>query len=81
MTDASLANDFGDNVMIVRESVDLEKPIDISIIIVTYNSKEDIGPCLDSIVKTKGALNLEFLMVDNASKDNTVSFVHERYVI
>ena len=79
MTDASLANDFGDNVMIVRESVDLEKPIDISIIIVTYNSKEDIGPCLDSIVKTKGALNLEFLMVDNASKDNTVSFVHERY--
>lgn len=53
--------------------------VDLSIIIVTYNSEKDIGPCLDSIEQTKGQLSLEVFVVDSASQDNTVGVVRQLY--
>lgn len=50
----------------------------ISIIILTFNSKKFIGPCLDSIFN-QGYSNLEVVIVDNGSKDGTVSFIKENY--
>ncbi|MCK4584576.1 glycosyltransferase family 2 protein [candidate division WOR-3 bacterium] len=44
--------------------------IDISIIIVTYNSEEDIKGCLDSLLIEESTKN-EIIVVDNASKDKT----------
>ena len=52
---------------------------DLSIIIVTYNSAKDIGPCLDSIKRTKGNLDIEVLVVDNASKDKTIKIIQDHY--
>jgi GT2 family glycosyltransferase len=52
---------------------------DLSIIIVTFNSSKDIIPCLDSIYLTKENLNLEVIVVDNCSKDNTVDLVENKY--
>ena len=52
---------------------------DLSIIVVTYNSAKDIGPCLDSIRATKQGLNVETFVVDNASKDSTVEMVRVKY--
>jgi N-acetylglucosaminyl-diphospho-decaprenol L-rhamnosyltransferase len=49
---------------------------DIGIIIVTYNSAEQIGPCLDAAAAT-GA---EIIVVDNASHDGTVKEVQHRGV-
>lgn len=40
-----------------------------SIVIVTYNSGRDIGPCLKSI--EKNTRDFEAVVVDNASRDNT----------
>jgi hypothetical protein len=51
----------------------------LSIVIVTYNSGEDIIPCLDSIERTKGDLNIEIIVVDNNSIDGTVEIVRRRY--
>lgn len=49
---------------------------DISIVIVTYNSKKTIRSCIDSVLKyTPGC---EIIVVDNASKDNTAQLV-KRY--
>jgi N-acetylglucosaminyl-diphospho-decaprenol L-rhamnosyltransferase len=45
-------------------------------IIVTFNSEEVIGPCLDSL--TKMAPQLEPIVVDNASTDGTVEMVRKR---
>lgn len=53
--------------------------IDLSIIIVTYNSEKDIRPCLNSIVETKGDLAIELFVVDNNSQDNTVAVVRNEY--
>jgi GT2 family glycosyltransferase len=49
---------------------------DVGIVIVTYNSTPDIGPCLDAALAT-GA---ELVVVDNASEDGTRSEVERRNV-
>lgn len=46
--------------------------IDLSIIIVTYNSEKQIGLLLDSIYKDKENINLEVIIVDNQSSDNSL---------
>jgi N-acetylglucosaminyl-diphospho-decaprenol L-rhamnosyltransferase len=48
----------------------------IGIIIVTYNSAEEIGPCLDAAIKT-GA---DLVVVDNSSADGTVAEIQRRGV-
>ena len=52
---------------------------DLTIIIVTYNSAKDIGPCLDSIFQTKGSVNLDVFVVDNKSKDQTLDVVRNGF--
>ncbi len=49
--------------------------IDISIIIVTYNSENDVEGCLKSISETKGSLAVEVIVVDNCSVDRTAELV------
>lgn len=49
---------------------------DIGIIVVTYNSAAEIGPCLDAAVHS-GA---EIVVVDNASQDGTVQEVARHHV-
>ena len=50
----------------------------ISILIVTYNSAEFILPCLNSILRNTTYPNIEVIIVDNASQDDTPSLV-KRY--
>lgn len=50
----------------------------ISAIVVTYNSELHIRECLESLL-FQTYKNLEILVVDNASKDNTVKIIQEDY--
>jgi len=52
--------------------------IKISAVILTYNSASCIKPCLDSVY-VQGYQDLELIVVDNGSKDETVSLVKENY--
>jgi GT2 family glycosyltransferase len=52
--------------------------VKISVIIPTYNSANFIMPCLDSILK-QPAVDIEIILIDNASQDSTVSLVKENY--
>lgn len=47
--------------------------LDLSIIIVTYNTENVTLACLDSIQKSKTNLSFEIIVVDNNSTDNTVN--------
>ncbi|MDO8461048.1 MAG: glycosyltransferase family 2 protein [bacterium] len=49
--------------------------IDLSIIIVSYNTKEFLLKCLQSIIENIGDLKIEIVVVDNASTDGTISEV------
>jgi GT2 family glycosyltransferase len=54
-------------------------PMDLSIIIVTWNSQEYIRNCLDSIFLSSGNFNSEVIAVDNGSSDQTTKIVEELY--
>src|SRR6476661_4261693 len=46
----------------------------VSIVIVTYNAAGHLQPCLDSI-KAQSFKNIDLLILDGASKDNTVEII------
>jgi len=50
--------------------------IDISVIIVTWNSEKWIKRCIDSILATSGDLKIEIIVVDNFSQDKTVDILN-----
>jgi N-acetylglucosaminyl-diphospho-decaprenol L-rhamnosyltransferase len=52
----------------------------LSIIIVTYNSRSDVGGCLESLTWA-GAISTdhEIIAIDNASPDGTASAIRERW--
>jgi GT2 family glycosyltransferase len=51
----------------------------LSIVIVTYNSREQIDECLQSLVNTLPPIAYEILVVDNASSDGTADAVRQRW--
>lgn len=54
--------------------------IDISFIIVTYNSVNFIGNCLNSIARQQSNnITSEVVLIDNASKDSTVEIVRKQF--
>lgn len=50
----------------------------LSIIIVTYNSQNEIEKCLNAIQNSK-IENYEIIIVDNASNDNTIKLIKQKY--
>jgi len=52
---------------------------DISIIIVSWNCCEDLRNCLQSIFHPAAHLKLEVVVIDNASRDGSVSMVREEF--
>src|SRR5258708_5408390 len=53
--------------------------VDLSIIIVSWNIREYLAACLDSIHGNAGDLNIEIIVVDSASSDGTPEMVRSRY--
>ncbi|OGP66776.1 MAG: hypothetical protein A2031_01655 [Deltaproteobacteria bacterium RBG_19FT_COMBO_43_11] len=53
--------------------------IDISVIIVNWNTKELIQNCLDSVYRTMGNLAFEIIVVDNASSDGSLLLLDKKY--
>lgn len=54
--------------------------MDVSIVIVSYNTKEFLNRCLKSIYKSDfKKIKFEVIVVDNASSDSTVQFVKKTF--
>lgn len=56
-----------------------EKKLDLSIIIVSYNSVRFISRCLDFIKKNSPRCSFEIFVVDNNSKDRTPEIIRKYY--
>ncbi|MFG0334274.1 MAG: glycosyltransferase family 2 protein [Maioricimonas sp. JB049] len=52
---------------------------DLSIGLLTYKSPDLLDNVLTSIAETRGDLDAEVIVIDNASNDRTVDMVHERF--
>ncbi|PKN89120.1 MAG: glycosyltransferase family 2 protein [Deltaproteobacteria bacterium HGW-Deltaproteobacteria-1] len=53
--------------------------MDITFIIVNWNTRDLLQDCLDSIIKTAETLTYEIIVVDNASTDGSAGMVAEKY--
>ena len=53
--------------------------MDISVIIVNWNTKDLLETCLNSITETMEALTYEIIVVDNASSDGSVAMLATKY--
>ncbi len=52
---------------------------DLSIIIVNWNTRDLLANCLDSIIQTGGELDIEIIVVDNASTDGSQAMVQQQF--
>jgi len=50
---------------------------ELSIIVVNWNTKKLLGDCLASIVKNRGEVSLEIIVVDNGSTDGSIELVEK----
>lgn len=52
---------------------------DVAIIIVTYNSAQQIAECLESIYQQGGRMQKEVILLDNESRDDTIAIVRTNF--
>ena len=53
--------------------------LELSIIVVTYNSRRHVRDCLESIQQTAGDIGHEVIVVDNASQDGTPNIIRNEF--
>jgi GT2 family glycosyltransferase len=53
--------------------------VEVSILIVTYNSRDAVRACLDSIHEHAGDVSSEIVVVDNASPDGTAEVIRTEF--
>ena len=53
--------------------------VDVSILIVTYRSRQATRECLESLYSVTTGIDYEVVIVDNASQDGTVEIVREEF--
>jgi GT2 family glycosyltransferase len=56
-----------------------QKSFDISVVIVSFNTREALRECLQSIERESGGLSVEVLIVDNNSRDGSVEMVEREF--
>lgn len=52
---------------------------DVAIVIVSYNSAEFIGACLESVISNRKEVRQQIIVVDNDSRDSTVELIREGF--
>lgn len=55
------------------------RPIDLSVIIVNWNTRDVLAKCIRSVYETGQGIDLEIILVDNASKDGSVTMVRRSF--
>ncbi len=50
---------------------------DLSIVIVNYNTREQVQACIESILANRGELSIETIVVDNGSKDGSSDMLRD----
>jgi GT2 family glycosyltransferase len=60
--------------------MDGTQPLKVSVVVVSYNGRDLIGACLDSLLAQIYPI-AELILVDNGSSDGTVRFVRQTYPV
>ena len=54
-------------------------PVDVSVIIVNWNTREILRQCLRSVFAETHGIGFEVIVIDNASSDNSVEMVRDEF--
>jgi GT2 family glycosyltransferase len=54
-------------------------PVDVSIVIVSFNTRDVLRECLLSVFSTAGSLRIQVIVVDNASTDGSPAMVEQEF--
>jgi len=57
----------------------MQSTIDVSVVILSWNDRPHLEICLDSLTQELPGVNLEVIVVDNASNDGSDDLVREKY--
>lgn len=58
----------------------MKEPVrDLGIVIVNYNTRQDLASCLDSIAASDGRYAYDTVVVDNGSQDGSADLVRQQY--
>jgi N-acetylglucosaminyl-diphospho-decaprenol L-rhamnosyltransferase len=52
---------------------------ELAVIVVSYNSREWLGPCLSSVLAHSGEIELDIVVVDNQSSDGSAELVEREF--
>ena len=55
------------------------QPVDLSVVIVSYNTRELLARCLSSLTSSIRSVSCEVIVVDNDSRDGTVAMLRTRW--
>lgn len=58
---------------------DANTALDVSVVIVNFNLRDHVLSCIRSILASKSRLQIEIIIVDNASQDGSVSAIRREY--
>jgi GT2 family glycosyltransferase len=53
--------------------------VDVSVVIVSWNVRDLLQACIESVVSTRSNLSVQVIVVDNASDDGSAELVREHY--
>ena len=54
-------------------------PVDVSVVVVSFNTRDMLRDCLHSVYRDKGSLRLQVIVVDNASTDGSPAMVKREF--
>jgi len=78
MAQAAASTDVCGKVKLEAANPD-DSVVDVSIILVNYNTEALLPECLGRLEKAIAALRAQVIVVDNASRDGSVKLLHDRY--
>jgi GT2 family glycosyltransferase len=65
--------------MMKSESTIAEKLIDVSVVIVSFNTRDLLRECLQTLQRNAGEVAYEIIVVDNGSRDGSADMVAEKF--
>lgn len=57
----------------------MNEPVDVSVVIISYNTRDWMQTSIDSVREASGLLSFEVIIVDNASQDGSADFIANRF--
>ncbi len=54
-------------------------PFDLSVVIVSFNTRDMLRECLRSVYRATGSLRVQVIVVDNASIDGSPAMVEDEF--